>query len=430
MEGIEMTKQERESMLYDEFDKFTSDPGESIHSYYLRYAKLITRDLHSMNFDQLYAFLKQNEKNAKEVREMRQRFPEPLALLANTYNPPSSYNSQRIHYAPTVVQQPPTLQPDTGFVVPTFLPTDDPIAKLKLQFKTAKLRFRMFKVDSLKVMWAMLERIKLQEKGLSIQLEMQGQINQGVKDSTWFKDKMLLAQAQEAGVVLNDKQQNFLADSLEKTNDCEDLQVQATTNFKADHVDVYDSECDDEGTSNAIFMANLSPVGSINDDTVEPRYDSDILFEVPHYDTYHESDVLNDIQELEYIENIVFNNEAYDELTSNNNVISYAGYMVTISNDEDNYVPPPVQNIDRILSVIEHMKTQVKKCNMVDQETQSVNESLTSELEQYKERVKTLDNKSKNSASDREKFLDCELRTIICDRNRKVSDYENQVFSQ
>ncbi|GKA73695.1 hypothetical protein Tco_0779997, partial [Tanacetum coccineum] len=36
-----MTKQERESMLYDEFDKFTSELGESIHSYYLRFAKLI-----------------------------------------------------------------------------------------------------------------------------------------------------------------------------------------------------------------------------------------------------------------------------------------------------------------------------------------------------------------------------------------------------
>ncbi|GJZ62849.1 putative reverse transcriptase domain-containing protein [Tanacetum coccineum] len=36
MKGTDMTNQERESMLYDEFDKFTSDPGESIHSYYLR----------------------------------------------------------------------------------------------------------------------------------------------------------------------------------------------------------------------------------------------------------------------------------------------------------------------------------------------------------------------------------------------------------
>ncbi|GKA61730.1 hypothetical protein Tco_0761249 [Tanacetum coccineum] len=41
MEGTKLTKQERESMLYDEFDKFTSNPGESIHSYYLRFAKLI-----------------------------------------------------------------------------------------------------------------------------------------------------------------------------------------------------------------------------------------------------------------------------------------------------------------------------------------------------------------------------------------------------
>nr|GFC76270.1 hypothetical protein [Tanacetum cinerariifolium] len=57
-----------------------------------------------------------------------------------------------------------------------------------------------------------------------------------VKDSEWFKDNMLLAQAQEAGVVLNDEQHEFLADRLEETDDCEDLQLQDTSNFKADHV--------------------------------------------------------------------------------------------------------------------------------------------------------------------------------------------------
>nr|GEV42119.1 hypothetical protein [Tanacetum cinerariifolium] len=100
-----------------------------------------------------------------------------------------------------------------------------------------------------------------------------------VKDSEWFKDKMLLAQEKEARVVLNDEQQDFLADSLEENDKCEDLQLQATTNFKADHVDAYDSDCDDKVATNTIFMDNLSPVGSINDDTVEPRYDSDILSE-------------------------------------------------------------------------------------------------------------------------------------------------------
>ncbi|GJW15897.1 hypothetical protein Tco_0020030 [Tanacetum coccineum] len=144
MEGTEMTKQECESMLYDKFDKFTSESGEQIHSHYLRYAKLINdmnmipmsmtpmqintkfvnhlqpewsrfvttakqaRDLHSVNFDQLYAFLKHNERDAKEVREMRQQFLDPLALLANTYNPPPSYNNQQIQYhtQPYEVYQP------------------------------------------------------------------------------------------------------------------------------------------------------------------------------------------------------------------------------------------------------------------------------------------------------------------------------------
>ncbi|GKD46103.1 hypothetical protein Tco_1270748, partial [Tanacetum coccineum] len=55
---------------------------------------------------------------------------------------------------------------------------------------------------------------------------------------------------------------------------------QATTNFKADHVDAYDLDCDDEATTNAIFMENLSPLGSINDDMVESCYDSDILYEI------------------------------------------------------------------------------------------------------------------------------------------------------
>ncbi|GJU48259.1 hypothetical protein Tco_1217814 [Tanacetum coccineum] len=137
--------------------------------------------------------------------------------------------------------------------------------------------------------------------------------------------------------------------------------LQATTNFKTDHIDAYDLYCDDEATTNTVFMVNFSHVGSIKDYIVKPRYDSDILFEVPHYDTYHESDVLNsDIQELEYIENIVSNNESYDELTSNSNVLSYTNYMLTVGNDADNYVPPPVKKNDMMLSVIKHMKTQVE----------------------------------------------------------------------
>ncbi|GKC90638.1 hypothetical protein Tco_1151287 [Tanacetum coccineum] len=105
IKGLEISLQERESKLYDEFDMFTSVFGEIIHSYYLRFAKLINdmhsigmtmkpiqintkfinhlqpewskfvidvklaKDLHNTNFDHLYGYLRQHEAHAKEVRQ-------------------------------------------------------------------------------------------------------------------------------------------------------------------------------------------------------------------------------------------------------------------------------------------------------------------------------------------------------------------------
>ncbi|GKE14078.1 hypothetical protein Tco_1421655 [Tanacetum coccineum] len=123
-----------------------------------------------------------------------------------------------------------------------------------------------------------------------------------------------------------EQQQDFLAVCLEDIDDCEELQLQATTNFKADHVDAYDSDCDDEATANAIFMENLSHVGSLNDYTVAPRYDSDTL----------------------------------SELNGNSDVISYTDYMLTIGDDANTYVPHPVQKSDMMLSVIEQMNLKLK----------------------------------------------------------------------
>ncbi|GJV96248.1 hypothetical protein Tco_1547825 [Tanacetum coccineum] len=74
--------------------------------------------------------------------------------------------------------------------------------------------------------------------------------------------------------------------------------------ISADYVDAYDLDCYDEATASAIFMESLSPTGSLNDDTISQTYDLDILSEVPHYDTYHEKDVLNSAQETD-IENDV-----------------------------------------------------------------------------------------------------------------------------
>ncbi|GJW31215.1 hypothetical protein Tco_0051247 [Tanacetum coccineum] len=119
MKGIELSYQERKCKLYNEFDKLTSVKGETLHAYYLRFAQLINdmhticmtmqqvqvntkflnalptkwskfvtnvklaKNMHTTNYDQLYAYLSQHEGHANEVRMMRERYPDPLALVAH-----------------------------------------------------------------------------------------------------------------------------------------------------------------------------------------------------------------------------------------------------------------------------------------------------------------------------------------------------------
>ncbi|GKC80381.1 integrase, catalytic region, zinc finger, CCHC-type containing protein, partial [Tanacetum coccineum] len=295
MEGTKMTKQECDSMLYDKFDKFTSEPGESIHLYYMRYAKLIN------DMKMIPMSMSNMQINTKFVNHLQPEWSRFVTIAKQARDLHSSQG-----YASNAGKN----QALGERVV-------NPVGNVEAN---------------------QLSVIRCYNCNGEGHIAKQCTAKKRVKDFEWFKDKMLHAQAQEARVVLNDEQQDFLADN-----------------------------CDDEATIITIFMVNLSPVGSINDDTIEPRYDSDIFFEVSHYDTYHDSHMLNsNIQDLGYIENIVSNNKSYDELTSNNNVISYNDYMLTIGNDDDNYVPPPVQKNDMMLSVIEQMKSQVEKWNMVE----------------------------------------------------------------
>nr|GEU40142.1 hypothetical protein [Tanacetum cinerariifolium] len=196
-----------------------------------------------------------------------------------------------------------------------------------------------------------------------------------VKDFEWFKDKMLLAQAQEARVVLDEEQHDFLADSLEETGDCEDLLLQASTNFKANHVDAYDSDYDDEATVNEIFIANLLPVGSLNDDTIAPRYDSDTLSE------------------------------------GDSDVISYTDYILTIGDDANNYVPPPIQKDDMMLSITEQMKSQVKKCT----------KRFTAEVKEMKEVFEQMEDEV-DQCSVAKKCFEIEKKQLLINNDRLLEE--------
>ncbi|GJR40110.1 hypothetical protein Tco_1215794 [Tanacetum coccineum] len=85
-------------VLYNLFDKFAHVQGETL--------KFVT--------DQLYAYLSQHERHANEVRISRERYPDPLAFIANS---PTLYN----------LSQPPQYSSSLILAVPMFQQGEDPI---------------------------------------------------------------------------------------------------------------------------------------------------------------------------------------------------------------------------------------------------------------------------------------------------------------
>ncbi|GJT20732.1 hypothetical protein Tco_0890669, partial [Tanacetum coccineum] len=117
LEGSELTKEDRESQLYDDFEHFAITKENYSVIIMSWFAKLTTdsvtvdaksrKQLNSKdsNYDQLYAYLKQHEAHANENKMMLDRFTQhtvdPLALMSNVSHqqyysqssttPPSTY---------------------------------------------------------------------------------------------------------------------------------------------------------------------------------------------------------------------------------------------------------------------------------------------------------------------------------------------------
>nr|GEW15094.1 retrovirus-related Pol polyprotein from transposon TNT 1-94 [Tanacetum cinerariifolium] len=79
------------------------------------------------------------------------------------------------------------------------------------------------------------------------------------RNAAWYKDKAMLAKAQEAGQILDEEQLVFLADP-----GVQDVLTIIPNNaaFQTEDLDTYDSDCDDILNAKAVIMANFSNYGS------------------------------------------------------------------------------------------------------------------------------------------------------------------------
>ncbi|GKF91072.1 hypothetical protein Tco_0274773, partial [Tanacetum coccineum] len=92
------------------------------------------------------------------------------------------------------------------------------------------------------------------------------------RDDSWFKDKVLLVQAQVNGQILHEEKLAFLADPGIPEAQARRTVITHNAAYPVDDLDAYDSDCDELNTAKVALMENLS------------HYGSDILAEVHNPD--------------------------------------------------------------------------------------------------------------------------------------------------
>nr|GFD27452.1 hypothetical protein [Tanacetum cinerariifolium] len=81
------------------------------------------------------------------------------------------------------------------------------------------------------------------------------------RDDSWFKDKVLLVQAQANGQILHEEELLFLADPLILEGQATQTVITHNAAYQADDLDAYDSYCDELNTAKFALMVNLSHYG-------------------------------------------------------------------------------------------------------------------------------------------------------------------------
>nr|GFC58825.1 hypothetical protein [Tanacetum cinerariifolium] len=84
------------------------------------------------------------------------------------------------------------------------------------------------------------------------------------RDAEWFKDKVLLVQAQANGQVLQEEELEFLEDPGTAESSSNQTGVINNAAYQEDNLDAYHSDCDELNSAKIALMANLSYYGSDN----------------------------------------------------------------------------------------------------------------------------------------------------------------------
>ncbi|GJR83562.1 retrovirus-related pol polyprotein from transposon TNT 1-94 [Tanacetum coccineum] len=237
MQGTSLTKQERECKLYDEFDKFAYKKRETLREFYLRFSLLLNdmniynmkleqfqentkflntlhpewskfmtyvklvRDLHTTNVDQLHAYLGQhgfhaNEKGDDLIDAINHMMSFLTAVVTSRYLTTNNQlsNSSNPRQQATINNGRVTLQPIQGRQTSLAAGTIRAYTQGASGSNSGKQRTVIC--------------YKCKGEG---HMSKQYTKPKRKQDDSWFKDKVLLVQAQASGQILHEEELSFLA---------------------------------------------------------------------------------------------------------------------------------------------------------------------------------------------------------------------------
>ncbi|GKB78511.1 hypothetical protein Tco_0945406 [Tanacetum coccineum] len=210
-------------------------------------------------------------------------------------------------------------------------------------------------VSNHKVAKELWERIQLLMQGTSLtkqEREWEGHMSKQCtkpkrkRDDSWFKDKVLLVQAQANGQILHEEELAFLADPGIAEGQATQTVITHNAAYQADDLDAYDSDCDELNTAKVALMANLS------------HYGSDALAEVHNHDNVNNNMINQDVQAMSSSEQSNVVNHLETKITSDSNIIPYSQYVIESQHATVQNSNSSVQQDALILLVIEQLKTQ------------------------------------------------------------------------
>nr|GEY34575.1 hypothetical protein [Tanacetum cinerariifolium] len=245
MQGTSLTKQEKECKLYDEFDKFAYQKGETLCQHEQQastyQSSLFATSYHTPQFV------------SQGPSSLNLSISYPVNDISSTVNHNAyiaSSSAPQIEYALMVHHSSEYSSPETGLVVLVFQKGDDPTDAINHM-----MSFLIVVVTSRVI----IQPIQWRQNSM-----VAGSLRPFASGSEWFKEKVLLVQAQTNGQVLQEEELEFLADP--GTAESSSNQNVVTTNaaYQADDLDAYDSDCDEYNSAKIDLTANLSHYDSDN----------------------------------------------------------------------------------------------------------------------------------------------------------------------